>query len=109
MRNEIIALIHEHYDPVPKDWPHHRRNDWDDGTGEIADRVLNLVKARLGEHWLAGIVCNHEDKTDRATCACSQWRCDEMPSIGAAVDAWIEHALGTLALSRPHHSTPETK
>jgi len=37
-REQIIALIHEHYDPEPRDWPRHR--GWDDGTGEIADKII---------------------------------------------------------------------
>lgn len=37
-RETIIALIHEHYDPEPKDWPRHR--GWDDGTGDIADKII---------------------------------------------------------------------
>lgn len=37
-RDEIINLIHEHYDPEPRDWPRHR--GWDDGTGDIADQIL---------------------------------------------------------------------
>ncbi len=40
-RDEIIALIREHYDPEPKDWPRHR--GWDDGTEEIADRILRRM------------------------------------------------------------------
>lgn len=39
-RDEIIELVRVTYDPVPHDWPRHRRNDWDDGTGEIADKIL---------------------------------------------------------------------
>lgn len=39
-RDEIIALIREHYDPEPRDWPRHR--GWDDGAGEIADKILGL-------------------------------------------------------------------
>jgi hypothetical protein len=42
-RDEIIALVREHYDPMPKDWPRHRWSDWDDGTGEIADRILQMA------------------------------------------------------------------
>jgi hypothetical protein len=42
-REEIIALIHEHYDPEPKDWPRHR--GWDDGAGDIADAILSRITA----------------------------------------------------------------
>lgn len=40
-RDEIIALVREFYDPEPRDWPRHR--GWDDGTGEIADRLLRRM------------------------------------------------------------------
>ena len=38
-RQEIIDLIHTHYDPMPSDWPARHRG-WDDGAGEIADKIL---------------------------------------------------------------------
>ena len=53
----------------------------------------NSVAAALREHWLTGVVCDHDAKTDRATCACSLWRCDPQPNVGAAVNAWIDHLL----------------
>ncbi len=37
-RDDIISLIREHYDPEPKDWPRHR--GWDDGAGDIADKIM---------------------------------------------------------------------
>lgn len=37
-RQEIIDLIRNDYDPVPSDWPRHR--GWDDGAGDIADKIL---------------------------------------------------------------------
>jgi hypothetical protein len=50
-REEIIALVHEHYDPEPKDWPRHR--GWDDGAGDIANRIL----ARMGGSSESGEKC----------------------------------------------------
>jgi hypothetical protein len=46
-REEIIALIREHYDPEPKDWPRHR--GWDDGTGDIADKIIAAFQQVGGE------------------------------------------------------------
>jgi hypothetical protein len=54
------------------------------------------VKAHLREHWLASIVCDHDAKTDTAICSCTQWRDEPHPSVGEAVDAWIEHVFATL-------------
>ena len=47
--------------------------------------------AILRKHYLAGIECNHKSKTDRAMCACSRWNCPPQPSVGAAVERWLEH------------------
>lgn len=55
--------------------------------------VVEAVKLRLREHYLTGIHCDHERKTDRASCSCSIWRGEEKPSIDAAVKDWIEHAV----------------
>ena len=59
-----------------------------------------MLKARitevLREHWLTGVQCNHEASTDMATCFCSHWRSSAQPSVGAAVERWIEHVLEQL-------------
>ena len=52
------------------------------------DAVLRLV---LREHWLAGVECDHDAKTDRASCACSMVDLGWQPSIGSAVNSWIDH------------------
>jgi hypothetical protein len=51
------------------------------------------LRAILREHWITNIVCDHDTKTDRACCSCSAWRGNTKPSIGAAVDDWIDHVL----------------
>lgn len=47
----------------------------------------------LREHWLTGVECDHEAKTDVATCYCSRWRSAPQPNIPAAVNEWIKHLL----------------
>jgi hypothetical protein len=42
-REEIVILVRETYDPEPKDWPRHR--GWDDGAGDIADKILSRMTA----------------------------------------------------------------
>lgn len=54
-RDDIIALIHEHYDPEPRDWPRHR--GWDDGTGDIADRIIAAFQQADGKHEQAAETC----------------------------------------------------
>lgn len=51
----------------------------------------------LREHWLTRIECDHATRTDRPVCACSLWRCDPMPNVGAAVEAWIDHVCEQMA------------
>ena len=98
-RSEIIDLVRATYDPVPRDWPHHRRRDWDDGTGEIADKIVGGLHDVLKQHWITAIICDEATHTDRVGCWCGTWQCPPQPNVGAAVDAWIEHVLGTV--SRP--------
>jgi hypothetical protein len=42
----IINLIHSEYDPIPKDWPRHSRNDWDDGTKSISEQIVKRFNSR---------------------------------------------------------------
>lgn len=66
-RDEIIALIHENYDPEPKDWPRHR--GWDDGAGDIADKILSRIveqpnqcpKCGLKAESMLHRFCTHKD------------------------------------------------
>lgn len=48
------------------------------------------LRETLKEHWLTSVICNHEAKTDRAACFCG-WVSKELPAVGKAVDAWIDH------------------
>jgi hypothetical protein len=56
------------------------------------DRVITI----LSKHYLMGVHCNHENKTDRAQCFCTVWRGPEMPSVGDAVASWIDHIVQEL-------------
>lgn len=51
------------------------------------------VEAALREHWLTGIICNHDDKTDVATCFCARWRSADAHNVASAVSDWIQHVL----------------
>lgn len=55
------------------------------------------VREALRSHWLTQIVCDHDAKTDRACCSCSEWRGPVVNSVGAAVESWIDHVLSTSA------------
>jgi hypothetical protein len=39
-RETIIDLIREHHDPMPSHWHAREVDNWDDGTGFIADAIL---------------------------------------------------------------------
>ncbi len=54
---------------------------------------LGALREHLRKHYLAGIECDHEAKTDQASCACSMVRFPVLPSVGAAVESWIDHVL----------------
>jgi hypothetical protein len=56
----------------------------------LPDAVSPFV---LKQHYLAGIECDHERKMDNPRCACSLVFLGWHPSVGEAVDAWIEHVM----------------
>ena len=45
----------------------------------------------LRDHYLAGIDCNEENHTDKAACSCALMMSSPQPSIGQAVQQWIDH------------------
>ena len=47
----------------------------------------------LRDHYLAGVHCDHEANTDKPSCSCSMWNCPPQPSVGEAVERWVEHVL----------------
>jgi hypothetical protein len=56
------------------------------------DALLRMTET-LRKHWLMQMVCDHEHKTDRPMCACCDVDLGVHASVGAAVNAWIEHVL----------------
>lgn len=56
------------------------------------ERLIAVLK----EHWLTHIKCDHESKTDKAFCACSEMGGEECNSVGGAVQTWIDHVLEQL-------------
>jgi hypothetical protein len=78
------------------------------GTVIFATKVIRLQRAWLNErgdplrgvlrrHYLTQITCDHEGKIDNPVCACSLVHLGWHPSVGAAVDAWINHVMTVLA------------
>lgn len=60
---------------------------------EVEDRMRARFRKALKQHWLTGVICNHDDKTDVATCFCSRWRSADAHNVGSAVSDWIDHVL----------------
>lgn len=58
-----------------------------------ADQVEERVRGALREHYLAEVICDHEQKIDNPRCACSLVDLGWHPSVGAAVGAWIDHVM----------------
>ncbi len=57
------------------------------------ERAMNVVREVLTEHWVTEIRCNHEDKTDTAFCACSEYPGEPANSVSGAVNNWIDHVV----------------
>lgn len=93
LRDFIINEIHNRYDPVPGYWHAREASNWDDGTKDITEAILNRLRETLREHWITSIGCDHAAGTDTPSCSCSQWKGPTVNSVGAAVNAWIEHVL----------------
>jgi hypothetical protein len=53
------------------------------------------IAARLSNHYLAQIVCDPVAKSDNPVCSCSLIHLGWHPSIGAAVAAWVDHAVSS--------------
>jgi len=51
------------------------------------------LRAVLREHWLTSVECLHDSKQDIAHCYCTVWASAPQPSVGAAIDAWVEHVM----------------
>lgn len=68
----------------------------DDGARLVE---VHRVRSVLREHFLAGIVCDHEERTDAAACNCSQWRSPQVESPVAAAHCWIDHFIDVLLRS----------
>lgn len=47
----------------------------------------------LRAHYLAEVICDHEGKRDNPVCSCSLVFLGWHPSVGAAVDAWVDHVM----------------
>ena len=65
----------------------------------------------LKEHWLFGIECHHQAKTDQSICACGL-KFPERESVGKAVQDWIDHIsnLANLrAIARESAQDPASK
>jgi hypothetical protein len=58
------------------------------------ERQAAVTREHLRGHYLAGIECDRIRHQDRPSCACSLVDLGWHDSVGAAVDAWLEHALG---------------
>lgn len=63
---------------------------------DLAAKLEN-VRTGLRQHFLAQIVCNHDTGQDNPICACSMVFLGWHPSVGEAVEAWIDHALAAIA------------
>jgi hypothetical protein len=68
--------------------------------------MTGLTPARLAEHYLWQMICDHDAKTDVAVCSCGLWRSQPLPSVGEAAQAWAAHTLSVLAAAPPTDGAP---
>lgn len=54
------------------------------------------LRVVLKEHYLQQVICDAQGRQDNPVCQCSAVFLGWHPSVGAAVDAWIEHVLSKL-------------
>jgi hypothetical protein len=73
-----------------------RVSDLDTIRSQEHQRVREQVRGALGTHWLAQIECDHDAEQDRPVCGCSEVDLGWHPSIGVALDIWIDHFLAHL-------------
>lgn len=57
---------------------------------------VTKIRETLKDHWLTQIRCDHANKTDKASCACSEMAGPECNSVGEAVESWIDHFIEQL-------------
>ena len=70
------------------------------GAGSPAPHALvtvGVVANVLSKHYLVEVICDHEREMDNPRCACSLVNLGWHPSVGQAVNAWIEHVLEVLS------------
>lgn len=60
------------------------------------NELLDGLRVVLLDHWPVQVLCDHEARTDQVVCSCSQVTLPVMPTVGAAIDTWIEHVIACL-------------
>jgi hypothetical protein len=68
---------------------------------ETAEAKLVRLPGILRAHYLAQIICDHEQGADQPVCACSLVNLGWHGSVGLAVEAWTGHVLAVLGDNDP--------
>ena len=58
--------------------------------------VVEIMRKVLTDHWLAAMICDHKNETDKAICSCSRVNLPVMKSVGESAATWVEHVIGEL-------------
>jgi hypothetical protein len=59
------------------------------------------IRETLRAHYLAEIICDGAQERDNPVCACSTVFLGWHPSVGTAVEAWIDHVMAEAADAWP--------
>lgn len=90
-RNRAAGETEAHYDWLaPEQTLEWRAADLLQSFKDERKQDLALV---LRDHWLVSVNCDHTAKTDRAQCSCSLVEFPVRPSVGDAVNDWVNHVL----------------
>ncbi len=58
--------------------------------------MYERLRRTLSEHYLVTVICNTDRKQDNPVCQCSRVHLGWYPSVGEAVDGWIDHVIEVL-------------
>jgi hypothetical protein len=58
-----------------------------------AGMMEEILRKVLTDHWLAAMICDHENETDKAICSCSRVNLPIMKSVAESAKTWVDHVV----------------
>lgn len=85
-RDEQKRFAQDYYDEASKGWSKFREAERQLAEAQAVFRVLPC-------HYVTAVDCNHQAMTDTVRCSCSVWTGTPQPSVGQAINEWVQHVL----------------